>query len=99
MRRNPNEARVPKRSSRADYPSTPAGKGAVERDTPSAADISNPVGAEQVVPHIDLLLAETAESIDRLRQHHAAMEAVRAAIEAESTWLAGIFAAMERAPK
>jgi hypothetical protein len=72
---------------------------AVERDIAAAApQVSNPEGVSAAVPHVGLLLDEAHESIERLRGYHAAIEAIRADIEAEAAWLAGVFAAVERRP-
>ncbi len=99
-RNHQNEARIPRRSSRpSEGPLHPRGV-AVERDLAAASPrVSDQNGVPAAVPHVDLLLTEVHESIERLREAHAAMTVLRERVEAESAWLAGVFAAVEGAPK
>lgn len=98
-RKHQNEARIPRRSTRPSVVTPTRTEGGVRDLAAASPRVSNRDGVPAAVPHVDLLLTEVAESIARLEQHHADMEAARAAIEAEAAWLQGVFAAIERRPR
>lgn len=89
MRRKPH-SEAPRKRSRA-APSRSSAHPAVSQNlrVPTAGSVA----------HVDLLLSEVHDSIDRLKQLHAAMATLRADIEAEAAWLQGVFAAIERRPR
>lgn len=94
-RKHPNEFRIPRRSSRTDYPRvTPtSGKGAAERATASATgrkvssqDAAVAEATRAVIP-IDLQLAEVEATIERLIDIHERLAAIRDELAVETARL------------